>query len=46
MDNDKGLLTTGEKDIEKLFEILKEKMPIPEPLKEPVLKHFTYVLTM
>jgi len=46
MDNNQVLLTTGEKDINKLFEILKEKMPIPDPMKEPVLKMFTYILTM
>lgn len=40
-------IMTGEKDIEKLFEMLKANMPIPdEHVKDAVLTMFTYLLSM
>ena len=40
-------ILTGEKDIERLFEMLKANMPIPdEHVKEAVLVMFTYLLSM
>ena len=35
----------GEKDIERLFEMLKEEMPLPEELKDAVLIAFTVILS-
>lgn len=40
-------IVTGEKDINALFGMLKEQMPIPdEHVKDAVLNMFTYLLTM
>lgn len=40
-------IMNGEKDIQKLFEMLKANMPIPdEHVKEAVLVVFTYLLSM
>ncbi len=36
----------GEKDINKLFEMLKEEMPVPDDLKDVILMVFTYILSM
>lgn len=36
----------GEKDINKLFEMLKEEMPVPDELKDVILIAFTYILSM
>ena len=41
------LLESGEKDIQKLFEMLKENIPIPDDaVREAVLGLFTYILSM
>ncbi len=43
----KELEQKGEKDVERIFEMLKEKMPMPdEHMKEEVLRIFTCVLSM
>lgn len=40
-------ILTGEKDIDKLFEMLKQNIPIPdEHVKEGILAVFTYLLSM
>ena len=39
-------LETGEKDIEKLFEMLKKQMPVPEEIKDVILAAYTYVLSL
>lgn len=36
----------GEKDINQLFEMLKEQMPVPDELKDVILTVFTYILSM
>lgn len=35
-----------EPDMEKVFDLLKEHMPVPEEMKEAVLNAFVYVLSM
>ena len=46
MDGYEKPLETGEKDIEKLFAMLKEQIPVPEEMKDTVLAVFTYVLSL
>ena len=36
----------NEKDINALFEMLKEKMPVPDEAKDALLFVFTYLLSM
>ena len=42
----KTMTMQKEPDMEMVFDMLKEKMPIPEEMKDAVLNVFTYVLSM
>ena len=46
MENNDKFLTEGEGNIEELFEMLKDKMPVPDEMKDITLAAYTYVLSL